>query len=902
MSLATGKKLGPYEIQSPLGAGGMGEVYRARDTRLDRTVAVKILPAHLSASAEARQRFEREARAISSLSHPNICHLYDVGAADGVHYLVMEYLEGETLAARLVRGALPLEQLVRSGIEIAEGLEQAHRSGVVHRDLKPGNIMLTKSGAKLMDFGLAKSAAPAASEPASELTQALSSPRPAATHPLTAEGSVVGTFQYMSPEQVEGKEADARSDIFALGALLFEMATGKRAFEGKSATSAMAAVLEREPPAVSSLAPAAPPALDRIVKTCLEKEPDRRFQSAHDVGLQLQWLGQAAQAPATGVAPAISGGHKGRAALPWAFAGFALVLAIIFASLYITGLKPRPVLRAQIVAPEKLRFNFTGDNGGPPAISPDGTHMVFSAIAEGKSQLYVRSMSTLTPQPLPGTEDAIFPFWSPDSRSVAFFANGKLRRIEIAGGPALTICDSPVGRGGSWGKSGVIVFTPNFGASLFQVPASGGTPTAVTKLEAKYTTHRWPWFLPDGQHFLYLAANHNDPNSADTGLYVGSLDSKENRLVVLTQSSATYVSGYLLFVRNGALLAQSLDTSTLQLKGEPAVLTDNVQVDDGVWRATFTASDNGTLLYQPGVAGSGLTLSWLDRSGKPAGPTGVRDAYREAQISPDGKRLALSIGQPLGAIWTYDLTRNVKARLTFGGENNDDLAWSPDGSQIAYTASLGRFQGGAAIMSKASSGAGEEKEQLRTSDNTTALLDWSPDGRYLIYRTGTPATGTGIDLWVLPLFGDRKPAPYVTAPGDQDYAQFSPDGRWVAYSSRDSTTFQVFVAPFPWTGAKWQVSTTDGVFPRWRRDGKELYFLAVSSGQFLAAEVNGRGESFEVGQVRPLFAINNISANTESTQYSATGDGQRFVFITTGEAGSQPLTLVENWTAELKKR
>jgi Tol biopolymer transport system component len=883
----------------------MGEVYRARDTRLDRTVAVKILPEHLSANAEARQRFEREAKAISSLSHPNICHLYDVGAQDGIHFLVMEYLEGETLAARLKKGPLPVDQLLRCGMEIASGLDKAHRSGVVHRDLKPGNIMLTKSGAKLMDFGLAKAGAVATASPAEAgLTQSLSPTFGSPTAPLTAQGTVVGTFQYMSPEQVEGKEADARSDIFSFGALLYEMATGKRAFEGKTAASSMAAVLEREPAPISTLQPASPPALERLIQKCLAKDPDDRWQSAGDLASELRWIAEAE--PASGKQAALPAAQAGRGSrrewLAWALAGVALAAAAGLQIFHVANREPQRVLRAQIIAPEKLRFNFVGDNSGPLVISPDGTHVVFSAITEGKTQLYVRPMDSLIPQPLPGTEDGNFPFWSPDSRSVAFFANGKLRRMDISGGPAVNLCDAPIGRGGSWGKSGVILFAPNFGSALFQVPESGGTPVAVTKLDAKYTTHRWPWFLPDGRHFLYLAANHNAPESPDTGVFLGSLDGKESRLVVLARSNALYVSGLLLFVRDNALMAQAFDASSGQLQGEPAVLTDSVQVDSSVWRGTFTASQNGTLIYAPSVGSLGTALSWLDRGGKPVGTTGAPDSYNQVQISPDGKKLALSIGANLGAIWTYDLARNIRTRLTFENENLDALAWSPDGSQIAYTSLGNAVRDRTALRIKAASGAGEARQVLETDDPNIALSDWSPDGRYLLYHTGTPAMGTGIDVWVLPLFGDHKPVPYATGPGDQAYAQFSPDGRWVAYASREANVWSVFVAPFPWTGAKWQVASNDVCFPRWRRDGKELYFLSVGSGQLMAAEVNGRGAGFEVGQVRPLFTVNNIAANIESTQYAASGDGQRFVFITTGEGGSQPLVLVQNWTAGLKKK
>jgi Tol biopolymer transport system component/predicted Ser/Thr protein kinase len=919
--LNPGTKLGPYEIQSSLGAGGMGEVYRARDTRLERIVAVKILPAHLSASPEAKHRFEREAKAISSLSHPNICHLYDVGAQDGVDFLVMEYLEGETLAERLKKGPLTVEALLRCGMEIAEGLDKAHRSGVVHRDLKPGNIMLTKTGAKLMDFGLAKAGAVSS---ASALTQSISPALGAPAGPtfasptmgspgtpLTAQGVVVGTFQYMSPEQVEGKEADARSDIFALGAVLYEMATGKRAFEGKSAASAMAAVLERDPAPISSLQPTSPPALDLVVKTCLAKDPDQRFQSAHDVALQLRWLAQAPQAAtaSTSAAAPAAAAKPQRPLLAWGVAALALLAAIGIGVYHFTNQKPPRVLRAQIVAPEKFIFNFAGDNAGPPVLSPDGAHMVFSAIMDRKSRLYLRAIDSIAVQALPGTEDATFPFWSPDSRSLGFFANGKMKRIDISGGPAVTLCDAPIGRGGTWSAEGVILFTPYYTAPISRVSANGGTPVVVTKLEGNHTTHRWPWFLPDGQHFLYLAANHKDPQGADTGVFVASLDGKENRLLLRTTSNAIYASGYLLFSRENALVVQVFDASSRQLKGEPALVGENARVDKTVWRGTFTASDNGTLVYQPGAAANGVEMTWFDRSGK-ATPSGAApDAYREVQISPDGKKLALSIGQPYASLWVYEIARNTKTRLTFGNEHYSNFAWSPDGGEIAYTVwspvtgagTQGRTaMQSTAIRSKASSGAGEERQLVEPSAERPMLSDWSPDGRYLMYQTGVENSG-GAKLWALPLVGDRKPIPYTTWPGTHTNAQFSPDGRWVAYESNETGRYEIYVAPFPATGAKWVVSTDGGLVPRWRGDGKEIFYLSPNGAQMMSAQVSGKGAGFEVGEVRPLLPINNISPDMESEEYVVTRDGQRFVILTTGEVGSSPPILVQNWTAELKR-
>jgi eukaryotic-like serine/threonine-protein kinase len=574
MGLSSGTKLGPYEIGAPLGAGGMGEVYRARDTRLDRSVAIKVLPPHLADKADASERFEREARTISSLNHPNICQLHDVGRQDGVRYLVMELLEGETLAERLRRGPLPMEQVLRYGAEIATGLQAAHRCGVVHRDLKPGNIMLTKSGAKLMDFGLAKGMTPP--KPLSaELTATLTSSHPT---PLTQQGTIVGTFQYMAPEQVEGKEADARSDIFSLGAVLYEMVCGKRAFEAKTLVSVAASILEKDPEPIRTLQPLTPAALERAIRKCLAKDPDERWQSAGDLASELKWIaeGSASEEPAV-VKPAR--GMRVSEWLAWMFLALAVIAVVVLSLVLGFSGGNKPVVRTQIASSEKLQFNFVGDNGGPPVISPDGKNIVFAARSDGKNQLFVRPLDKLTPQPIAGTDDATFPFWSPESRSIAFFADGKLKRTDIAGGAALTICDAPVGRGGSWSTNGTIVFSPRFTEALFQVSATGGTPAPVTTLSDKFTTHRWPWFLPDGQHFLYLAANHAETSTANTAVFWASLDSKHNKLLFASPSNAIYASGLLLYVRDNTLMAQPFDGSSGKFNGEAVALSGDVQLD-----------------------------------------------------------------------------------------------------------------------------------------------------------------------------------------------------------------------------------------------------------------------------------------------------------------------------------
>jgi len=884
--LNSGTKLGPYEIQSPIGAGGMGEVYRARDTRLERTVAIKILPQHLSDQRDAKERFEREARAISSLNHANICQLYDVGEQDGNSYLVMEYLEGETLGSRLVKGALPLEQLFRIGAEIADGLDRAHRSGVVHRDLKPGNIMLTKSGAKLMDFGLAKAVTPVSPQ-SSGLTQTVANPN----LPLTAQGSVVGTFQYMSPEQVEGKEADPRSDIFALGAVLYEMATGKRAFEGKTTASVLAAVLERQPAPISSVQPMTPLPLDQLVRTCMAKDPDERWQTAHDVRLQLKQIAEGGSQ--AGVPAPVVVHRKHRERLAWSVAGLLAVIAIVAGGLaYLANEKQLPVLRVQISPPDKTQFNLTGDEAGPAEISPDGRYLVFSANVAGHTQLYLRALDSLSPQLLPGTEGSTFPFWSPDSRSIGFFTSTKLKRIDIAGGQPATLTDANLGRGGTWGPNGIIVFAPFYNTGIFQVSASGGAATPITKVDnVAYTSHRWPRLLPDGKHFLYLAVNHNAVAGPDTAVFLASIDGKENRLLFHTVSSVTYVGGYLLFLRENTLVAQKFDPASGQLKGDAETLREDVQYDAGLWRANFSVSETGMLVYASGTSTGAQTLAWYDRNGKQLSVLDDNVALFDLAISPDNQKVAVTDANAATAtIWIYDLASKLKTRLTFAGGTHRTPVWSPDGKQIAFTSDQQ-----ANIAVKPSAGGAEEKVLLSSTANSLpAITDWSRDGRYLMYAQGS---GLNLHLWVLPLSGDTKPIPYASGSADEEAGQFSPDGRWVAYQSGESGRPEVYVAPFPWTGAKWQISTSGAVLPRWRADGKELFYYGF--GELISTQVDGSGSTLLVGGTKSLF---RLTLETISRGYEPTHDGQRFLVISRGEGTPQPLTLVQNWIAELKKK
>jgi eukaryotic-like serine/threonine-protein kinase len=891
MPLAPGTKLGPYEIQSPLGAGGMGEVYRARDTRLDRTVAVKVLASHLSCSPELKQRMEREARTISSLNHPHICQLYDIGSHNGTDYLVMEFLEGETLAERLRKGALPMNEILKIGIAVAEALAVAHRQGIVHRDLKPGNIMLTQAGAKLMDFGLAKplampnSGAASASAPSFTAAPTLSGPSPLT--PLTTAGTVIGTIQYMSPEQIEGKEADARSDIFAFGAVLYEMAAGKRPFQGKSQISLASAILESDPEPISMIKPQTSPAFDHVVKTCLQKNPEERYQIAYDVKLELQWI--ASEKPGA-EKPAPATVSAARRPLSWIAVATAALLLGAIAGFFIHHSAPSPSIRAVINPPEKTHINLTGDNAGPPVLSPDGSTIAFAATgADGKTSIWVRPVNSLDSRQISGTDGAIFPFWSFDSRSIGFFADAKLKTTDLTGGSAQIIADASFGRGGAWGANGVIVFSPATLGPLYRVSADGGAPAPVTKLEVQHTSHRWPFFLPDGKHFLYLAINHETPGN--DAIYYASLDGGVSKPLLKSQSNAIYADGYLLFARSDELLAQPFDPSSGTLSGRPQPLVRGAVNDSVTWHVDASASSDGLLLYGSGGSGH-ADLLWMDRATKQLSTIASDVAnLTSINLSPQGDRIALGIDNGVNDVWLLDLARGTRTRLTFGPTMNTYPQWSPDGKWIVYSS---KRNDSFKLFRKPSDGSGPE-EELLSDDQPITAADWSRDGKYILYERGQPGTQ---DVWALPLEGDRKPFLVVpTTPKTfRDFLQLSPNGRWLAYTSNESGAYQVYVVAFNGGHGKWQVSVNGGSYPSWSHDGSELYYIDLTNSVY-AVRVKEVAGALQFGATQTL--VNTWSMPLPFYQISP--DGKKILLYRISEQVSDSVTVLTNFPESLKK-
>jgi Tol biopolymer transport system component/predicted Ser/Thr protein kinase len=881
MRLSRGASLGPYQIVSLLGSGGMGEVYRARDTRLERTVAIKVLPGSQAQEPERRQRFVREARAISALSHPHICAVYDVGQEQGHDYLVMEYLEGETLAERLRKGPLPAEQAMRYAVEIAVALAAAHRQGVVHRDLKPANIMLTRSGAKLLDFGLAK-----VQETSAELSELSQLPTDPLHASLTVEGTIMGTLHYMAPEQLEGRAIDSRTDIFAFGAVLYEMASGKKAFAGASQASVIGAILHTEPAPLAKLLSLTPPGLDRAVRKCLAKDPDQRWQTAQDLADELLWLGQG-EMPAGGPAPP----RERRVSWGWMAAAGALAGAAGLAlGLLHTRPEARRHVRATVLLPEG---HILSSSGGALALSPDGRQLAFVARAsDGKEMLWVRPLHGLSAQALAGTEGATSPFWAPDGKRLAYFAGGKLRRIDASGGASQVLCDAYLGRGGSWGREGVIVFTPDVALPIHRVAETGGPSRPVTHLERGRgeNSHRWPVFLADGRHFLYVA--WRGAGLAAHDIYVASLDGGEPQRLLRAASHAAFVPpDRLLFVRHGNLEAQRFDPRTLRLEGEPVPVGEKVQRSPVHGAGTFAVSATGVLAYQAAAEADQAQLVWLDRRGQVIAEVAASGDDSSPRLSGDGRWLATTSVDPASDgqdIRLRDLSRQVDIRVTVDPAEDSFPVWSRDGTRLVFSSTR---HGAAGDLFVKAAAAGGPEELALASPERKIPTDWSPDGRHLAFHTISPATGA--DLWILSL-PEHKAAPLLQSATDESEGEFSPDGGWIAYRSQESGRAEIYVRPFPGPGTPIQVSAQGGRMPKWRADGRELYYVD-NEWRLVAVPVTQRAGRVEVGTPRALFSAH--MRDLGHRQYDVSVDGARFLVSRLVKTENlSPITLVLDWT------
>jgi serine/threonine protein kinase len=877
--MTPGARLGSYEILAPLGAGGMGEVYRARDTKLDRDVALKVLPEAVAADPQRIARLEREAKTLAALNHPNIAHIYGFEASDGIHALVMELVEGPTLADRIAQGAIPLDEALAIAKQIAEALEAAHEAGIVHRDLKPANVKLRFDGTvKVLDFGLAKALDPTTSAPAG-VTQS-----PTLSLAATQAGLILGTAAYMAPEQARGKAADRRADIWAFGVVLFEMLTGRRAFDGDDLSITLASVLETEPD-WNALPSSTPGGIRRLLPRCLQKDPRRRLPAIGEARIQIEDVLSGAPELLTPKPPPPL--PWWRHIVPWAAASVFLAALAVLASMHFREAVPREV-RLEITTPPT-------DNPASLALSPDGQKIVFTATSDGEASLWLRSLDSTSAKPLRGTEGGVYPFWSPDSRSIGFFAAGKLKRTDIEGGSVQVLANAPIARGGTWNRDGVILFAGRNTQPIFRVATTGDEPMPVTRVSATESGHLFPQFLPDGRHFLFYALGRPDT----IGIYVGQLDGSAPQRLVEADTAAVYASpGYLLFMRQGTLFSQRFDPVRLTVTGDPTSISDQVAAEsDPTAGAPVSASATGLIAFRSAAGISAQQFVWVDRSGTELGRIGRPDVARPENpaLSPDGRRVVLdraTEGNP--DVWVLDLSRGILTRLTSDPGVDVYPLWSRDGDRIVFTSNR---QGVFDLYQNPASSAGME-EVLLATPLPKVPHDWSPDGRFLLYSVIDSKTGS--DLWALPLeAGNQKPFPVAQTPANERWGQFSPDGKWVAYQSDDSGREEVYLHPFPGPGATVQVSTTGGSQARWRPDGKELFYVALD-GRLMAVPISVApgGSVLDPGTPVPLFAthIGPALRGSSRQNYMVSPDGQRFLMnAVVGEGPAAPITLILNW-------
>ncbi|MFN7938073.1 MAG: protein kinase [Bryobacteraceae bacterium] len=883
MALEIGSRLGPYEILAQLGQGGMGEVYRATDTKLARTVALKVLAPALTGDAEYMARFTREAHILASFNHPNIAVIYGLEESGGNRALVMELVEGRNLADCIAAGSLGMEETLLIARQIAEALEAAHEKGVVHRDLKPANIMLTPEGVvKVLDFGLAKQAETRASSGDHALSL---------TVRATQAGVVMGTAGYMAPEQAAAKPADRRADIWAFGVVLWEMLCRKPLFSGETIAHTLADVLRAEID-LNQLPADTPAPIRDLIARCLERDVKKRLQAIGEARIAIErHLANPAPAPAAVTVPPPVAAKPSR--LPWAVTAVAVVAALAIGAMHWREAAPeKPVMRFTVPAPDKtLLHSF--------ALSPDGRHIVMAVDQAGKGKLWVRSLDSLSPYELSGTEGAIYPFWSPDSKTVGFFASGKMKKIAIGGGPALVLCDAPQGRGGAWNEKGDIVFAPGNDGPLHRVSSAGGVSTKLTH-PGKGIIHRFPAFLPDGKRFLFLESL--GPAGTE-GVYVGSLDGTKPWRLLPEPSSALYMppqsrgaNAHILFAQQRTLMAQPVDPASLQSAGELFPVAEQIAIANRNY-AQMSVSPSGTAAYWTGSGGLDSQLTWLNKEGKVLGTVGAPGAISGASLSPDGRTAAVSRPTTqLGAeIWLMDLERGVDTKLTFKPTTNGYPIWTRDGRHVLF------MDGTDGIGIIPVNGQGGVRLLLKGQGSLAAPSDVSPDGKLLLYVEGT----VNSSLWVKPLEGDGKPYPYLEASFHQTAGQFSPDGKWVAYASNESGAFEVYVRPFPSGPGKWKVSPGGGNSPRWSPDGKELYYVAPDD-TVTAAAVSARDGQFNVSRIQPLFPLQarntNVGGNLPAGAIRVAPDGKRFlVNRRLRDAESNPLTVVVNWLGAVKK-
>ena len=879
MPIFIGTQLGSHEITALLGKGGMGEVYRARDLKLKREVAIKVLPDEFSKDRDRVTRFQREAEALAALNHSNIAGIYDVQEANGVRFLVLELVDGDDLAARIRRGPLPLDEALPMAKQICDALESAHERGIVHRDLKPANIKVTREGkVKLLDFGLARLFE-------GEVNEADPSNSPTVMS-RTDRSVILGTASYMSPEQTRGQKAGKQSDIWAFGCVLYEMLTGKRAFAGDTITDILSNVIKADPD-WSALPKMTPANIELLLRRCLQKDVRDRLHDMADARIEIE--GRAARDTGT-VIPAA---RSSRASLIALIMTLAFLAAVAAASvLYFRRAAQQNEMRVQVITPPT-------DDLMSLAISPDGLRIVFVATADGKTQLWVRALESVAAEPVSGTDGAAFPFWSPDSRSIGFFADNKLKRVDIMGGPARILANASIARGGTWNPDGVIVFSPGAAGPLFRVSsAGGGQAIPVTKTDPPRSTgHRFPQFLPDGHHFIF----NSNGNLEGRGVYLGSLDSTNVQRLLDADSQAIYIpTGYLLFIRQSILLAQRFDTSALRLSGEPIAIAENVSSDLAIVVGAFSYG-GGILGYRAGTPSTGRQLLWFDRSGKAAGTVGSLDKNNpfNPNLSPDGLTVALD-RQVNGNtdIWLMEIARGVLSRFTVEPLTDRGPVWAPDGTRLAFSSSLSGTQD---VYEKPIAGGAETL--LVRGPNAKLPHDWSSDGRYILYRD-VDQNG-GYDLWALPTFGERKPIPVATTTFEERDGQFSPNGQWVVYRSNESGRFEVYVQPFPGPGRKVQISANGGTQPRWRHDGKEIFYISPDS-KLMAVPIATSPDGKTIKPQTPvaLFPVaiaGGWTPGTNNQQYAVSRDGQRFLVNVATDETSIPITLVLNWNPEIKK-